>query len=62
MSMNMVECIQWVSNVLLRAETFYTRVSHLKYESETYGAKGPGAVVYQCALSINESINKSINQ
>ena len=47
----------WVRNVLHGAETSYTRVKLLKDESETYGAKGHGAVVSKCALSINQSIN-----
>ena len=58
MCMNVVECIQWVRNVLHGVETSYIRVKHLKDESETYGAKRPEAVVSQCALSINESMNQ----
>ena len=45
MSMNVVECIQWMRNVLHGAEMSYTRVKHLKNRSETYGVIGPGAVV-----------------
>ena len=40
------------------AEASYTRVKHLKDERETYGAKGPEAVVSQCDLSINESMSQ----
>ena len=50
MNMNVVESIQWVRNVLHRGETSYTWVKHRKDESKTCGAKGPGAVVPQCAL------------
>ena len=58
MSKNVVECIQWVRNVLHGAKMSYTRVKHREDESKTYNAKGPGAVVSQCALSINESTNQ----